>query len=180
VTGCAYGFDAWAILAEGSVNTIFCAPFEFHFSALTSNDFEKYVQIAAAFITRVREQFPDIAFVLFFGSVDHRDRFFAIAGDRFAHYLSMVSGSVEKESPEILHKCQVWLSRRTASKASIRKVFMCHSSGDKNIVRQLCEKLKGDGIHPWLEETEILPGQEWETEIRKAVRASDIIIVCLS
>jgi hypothetical protein len=37
-----------------------------------------------------------------------------------------------------------------------------------------------DGIRPWLDEEDILPGENWEEAIRKAIRASDMVLVCLS
>jgi hypothetical protein len=40
--------------------------------------------------------------------------------------------------------------------------------------------LCSDGIAPWLDEEDLLPGQDWALEIPKAVRAADIVIVCLS
>ncbi len=60
------------------------------------------------------------------------------------------------------------------------KVFLCHSSGDKPAVRDLYQKLCTDGFEPWLDEEDLLPGQKWEQEISKAVRAADAILVCLS
>jgi hypothetical protein len=60
------------------------------------------------------------------------------------------------------------------------KVLLCHSSRDKPAVRSLNKRLLEDGFQPWLEEEELLPGQEWEMEIPKAVRESDVVIVCLS
>ncbi len=60
------------------------------------------------------------------------------------------------------------------------KVFLCHSSGDKPAVRDLYKRLQADRFDPWLDEEDILPGHEWENEIRKAVRATEAIIVCLS
>jgi hypothetical protein len=145
-----------------------------------SGVFEEHVRAAATFIERVREQYPDIVFVLIFDSAANRDEFFQIAGNRFAYYLTMIADSVERELPDIFEKCQVWLSRRRESKTISKQVFMCHSSGDKIAVRELSERLKRDGSRPWLDEEAILPGQEWQTEITKAVRASDVIIVCLS
>ncbi len=59
-------------------------------------------------------------------------------------------------------------------------VFLCHSSGDKPAVRDLCRRLKADGFEPWLDEQKLLPGQDWQGEIRKAVRNSGVVIVCLS
>lgn len=60
------------------------------------------------------------------------------------------------------------------------RVFLCHSSRDKPAVRNLYERLLDDGIEPWLDEEDILPGQDWEREIAKAVRNADVVIVCLS
>jgi hypothetical protein len=37
-----------------------------------------------------------------------------------------------------------------------------------------------DGFQPWLDEEDLLPGQEWAREIARAVRTCDVIIVCLS
>ena len=61
------------------------------------------------------------------------------------------------------------------------KVFLCHASEDKPIVRELYKRLKTeDWIDPWLDEEKLLPGQEWDMEIENAVRNSDIVVVCLS
>jgi hypothetical protein len=61
-----------------------------------------------------------------------------------------------------------------------QRVFLCHSSGDKAQVRDLYRRLRNDGFHPWLDEEDLLPGQDWSHEISKAVRASIIVLVCLS
>jgi hypothetical protein len=60
------------------------------------------------------------------------------------------------------------------------KLFLCHCSGDKPQVRLLYARLRQDGFEPWLDEEDILPGQDWQAEIMKAVRGSDVILVCLS
>lgn len=61
------------------------------------------------------------------------------------------------------------------------RVFLCHSSGDKPIVRDLYQKLIAEGwIDVWLDEQKLLPGMDWNLEIEKAVEASDVIMVCLS
>jgi hypothetical protein len=59
-------------------------------------------------------------------------------------------------------------------------VFLCHASGDKGKVRELYESLQNDGFDPWLDEESLLPGQDWEQEIAKAVRGSDVVCACLS
>ncbi len=63
---------------------------------------------------------------------------------------------------------------------SRRVVFLCHSSSDKPSVRELRAKLISDGMQPWLDEEDILPGENWEEAIRKAIRASNTVLVCLS
>ena len=61
------------------------------------------------------------------------------------------------------------------------RVFLCHSSQDKPIVRELYQRLLAEGwIDPWLDEEKLLPGQDWDMEIEKTVEASDAVIVCLS
>jgi formylglycine-generating enzyme required for sulfatase activity len=61
------------------------------------------------------------------------------------------------------------------------RVFLCHSSNDKPVVRELYQKLCAeDWIKPWLDEEELYPGQDWNLEIEKAVEAADAILVCLS
>jgi hypothetical protein len=58
------------------------------------------------------------------------------------------------------------------------KVFLCHSSGDKPAVRELYQRLRADGVETWLDEEDLVPGQRWEEEIPKAVKAADAILVC--
>jgi len=60
------------------------------------------------------------------------------------------------------------------------KVFLCHGREDKPLVRELYSKLRKDGVEPWLDEQDLLVGQDWDLEIKKAVRATHAIIVCLS
>ncbi|CAG0931645.1 Serine/threonine-protein kinase Pkn1 [Thermoflexales bacterium] len=60
------------------------------------------------------------------------------------------------------------------------RIFLCHSFADKPAVRELYQRLQADGFEPWLDEEDLLPGQDWQREIPKAVRNSDVVIVCLS
>jgi len=39
-------------------------------------------------------------------------------------------------------------------------IFLCHSSGDKPEVRNLYQRLSNDGFDPWLDEEDLLPGQQ--------------------
>jgi uncharacterized protein (TIGR00725 family) len=61
------------------------------------------------------------------------------------------------------------------------QVFLCHSSGDKQAVREIYQRLSAEqGIVPWLDQEMLLPGQDWNLEITKAVRESHVVLVCLS
>ena len=61
------------------------------------------------------------------------------------------------------------------------KVFLCHASQDKPAVRELYQRLLAvSWIDPWLDEEKLIPGQDWNLEIEKAVEESDAVIVCIS
>jgi len=60
------------------------------------------------------------------------------------------------------------------------QIFLCHASEDKAAVEAIYERLKGLGYKPWLDKKDLLPGQLWEQEIPKVIRASDYILIFLS
>lgn len=60
------------------------------------------------------------------------------------------------------------------------QVFLCHSSGDKPTVRGIYRLLIQHGFAPWLDEKDIIPGQDWQATISEAVRTCDVVVVCLS
>jgi class 3 adenylate cyclase len=60
------------------------------------------------------------------------------------------------------------------------RVFLCHSSGDKDEVRALFQRLKTDGVACWFDEDELRPGQNWDFEIRSAIRRAKYVLAILS
>ncbi len=60
------------------------------------------------------------------------------------------------------------------------KIFLCHSSSDKPEVKKLYQALLRQGADPWLDSEKLLPGQDWNFEINKALDGSDVILLCLS
>lgn len=61
------------------------------------------------------------------------------------------------------------------------RVFLCHGLQDKEIVIRLYERLLGEGwIEPWLDQENILPGQERDLEFRKTVESTDVALLCMS
>jgi formylglycine-generating enzyme required for sulfatase activity len=59
-------------------------------------------------------------------------------------------------------------------------VFLCHAHSDAKAVHTLYDRLIGDGVDAWLDKEKLIGGQDWEYEIRKSVRESDVVVVCLS
>ena len=85
-----------------------------------------------------------------------------------------------RDQPERDEREARWGDRRPHEAPLGPLVFLCHSSSDKKYVRRLDRRLRGDKIRTWLDERELLPGQEWDPAIRQAVRAADVVVVCLS
>jgi hypothetical protein len=54
------------------------------------------------------------------------------------------------------------------------KVFLCHAHADRDAVRGLYARLTDDGVDAWLDKEKLLPGQDWELEIRKLVKSKNI------
>jgi formylglycine-generating enzyme required for sulfatase activity len=61
------------------------------------------------------------------------------------------------------------------------RIFLCHASEDKAAVRDVYRRLRDiEGIEPWLDEEDLLPGQDWAREIPRALKASEFILIFLS
>ena len=88
------------------------------------------------------------------------------------------SDEIEK-ARQIINSHSIEITK-TPSESKGLKVFLCHASEDKKIVREIYSRLKEHGFDPWLDEEKIKPGQEWEFEIFKNLRKSHIVIACLS
>jgi hypothetical protein len=69
------------------------------------------------------------------------------------------------------------------AKAAARKlkVFLCYASQDKRIVHTLYQRLTTEEwLEPWLDAKKLLPGQDWQVEIKNAVETADNVIIFLS
>lgn len=60
------------------------------------------------------------------------------------------------------------------------KLFLCHAKEDANEVRTLYGVLAEAGFSVWMDEHDLVPGQEWRAAISERVRGCDIVLVCLS
>jgi anti-anti-sigma factor len=60
-------------------------------------------------------------------------------------------------------------------------VFLCHANKDKPVVRSIRQKLYAiEGILPWFDEDELLGGQDWKAQIKRAIGTTDVVVICLS
>ena len=59
-------------------------------------------------------------------------------------------------------------------------VFLSHSSQDKEAVLELAERLKGDGLHVWLDDWVIQPGDSIPKAVEKGLERSRVLVLCWS
>ena len=67
-----------------------------------------------------------------------------------------------------------------AENQSMLRVFFCAAPNDLRQARKLYRYLNRYNIKPWLGAEDLLPGQDWEVEMSKALRVSDIVIIFIS
>ncbi len=60
------------------------------------------------------------------------------------------------------------------------KVFISYAKEDYTIARRLYNDLKKAGVKPWLDDEDLLPGQNWKLAIKKAIESSTHCLVLLS
>lgn len=60
------------------------------------------------------------------------------------------------------------------------RVFICYAKEDAAYARKIWSLATRNGVNAWPDEKMLLPGQEWDAEIRRALRTSHLVIVCLS
>jgi hypothetical protein len=66
------------------------------------------------------------------------------------------------------------------SQTRLLRVFLCHSKRDKAVVRKLYRRLELHGVEAWFDEESLLPGEDWELAIKKAVSNADVVLACIS
>ncbi len=59
-------------------------------------------------------------------------------------------------------------------------IFLSHNRRDKNVVRNLREKLKADGVDVWLDEIEIRVGESIHQKVNEGLSKSDFFAIVLS
>jgi TIR domain len=63
----------------------------------------------------------------------------------------------------------------------VARIFLSYAREDEAQVRDVYRRLHAiEGFEPWLDEEDLLPGQEWAREIPRALQTSDFILIFFS
>jgi hypothetical protein len=57
----------------------------------------------------------------------------------------------------------------TVSTAPTFDAFLSHCSDDKPAVEQFAHRLRGEGLNPWLDKWNLIPGEPWQPAIEDAL-----------
>ena len=149
---------------------------EYEFDVVITDVMMPYVS-GLQFLEDLHARKPTIPVILFTGFADNkvlrqalRFRAFDVINKPDPESLSLLLESVRRATWE----------KTVAVKHRKLRVFLCHSSEDKKVVRELYRRLCSAGFDPWFDEEKLIPGQDWQEEILKAVRSTDVAIACLS
>jgi hypothetical protein len=61
-----------------------------------------------------------------------------------------------------------------------QQIFVSYSRKDLQTVRELYRRLTDMGYSLWFDQESLLAGQDWEQEIRRAIKSSSAVLMCLS
>src|SRR5262245_24283111 len=60
------------------------------------------------------------------------------------------------------------------------QIFISYAREDQEKAREIYRRLAEQGYKPWLDEEDLLPGQNFRLVIEKSLTGSDFVIICLS
>ena len=60
------------------------------------------------------------------------------------------------------------------------KIFISFASEDRAQAREIHQRLTAQGYQPWLDDEDLLPGQDFKLVIERSLTSSDFVIICLS
>lgn len=60
------------------------------------------------------------------------------------------------------------------------KVFISYAKEDYHFAEKLYDYLCENGFNPWLDKKNLLPGQQWDYEIKRGLREANYVILILS
>lgn len=61
-----------------------------------------------------------------------------------------------------------------------KQIFLSYAYEDRERVDEIARKLEAEGYQPWVDYKNLLPGQDWQAEIRIALKQSDYVLIFLT
>ena len=90
--------------------------------------------------------------------------------------LNQLAAPKRRQAP----KCNL-NKRETAAKVMEQlKIFISYASEDRAQAREIHQRLTAQGYQPWLDDEDLLPGQDFKLVIERSLTSSDFVIICLS
>ena len=102
--------------------------------------------------------------------------------DRLPHFHILRKGegpSFVAAVRKVLDEAKVTAIRRR-DEVRFYSCFISYSHDDKPFANKLCEALQGRGIHAWLDEKKILPGDKIHVSVDRAIEKWDKLLLCAS
>jgi hypothetical protein len=155
-----FGFRNWYLRillyvllcgGKGSYSEKVSRSFAFESILLDNSNFQ---QVCFVFRDNLKVDFPELTV----------EKFVVELNDRFEKTL---------KEPE-----NIRIAKTIAENAP--KVFICHASEDKETAMYLYNKLKEEGLDPWIDQEGIIVADDWNQLINKKIRDSDYVIILQS
>lgn len=100
---------------------------------------------------------------------------------QFKTVLSIIGDIARSESPEKSFNSHLDKFNETINeKIKGVKIFISYAKEDFEKAKKIYEILRDKKFRPWIDEVDLLPGQNWEFEIKKAIKECDYFIACIS
>lgn len=71
-------------------------------------------------------------------------------------------------------------NKTQSKKQYLPKIFIIYAREDSAKAKELHERLLRSGYQPWLDAFNLKPGSNWKQEIKREIKQSDFVIVCMS
>jgi hypothetical protein len=59
-------------------------------------------------------------------------------------------------------------------------IFMSYARDDEEEIKLIYRRLQNEGCRPWMDQFDILPGENWERSIKSAIQKADFFLFFLS
>jgi hypothetical protein len=59
-------------------------------------------------------------------------------------------------------------------------IFLSYARDDQDAVKLVYKRLQAEGYSPWMDQFDILPGEDWERAIKTAIKKADFFLIFLS